>query len=236
MSTPGLLAAADLVDRRLGVGGRRVGHRLDGDRRVAADGDVADHDLAGLAALDVAPGTKGHGRHIVDGGRERQGRSKNRGFARNSVINPPSFRGGAIAVNRFTPIASAGCEAGPRRPQAAAIGRSSATATTIRGRRPGSTTCSSNIACPKALVGSPTHCGPIPKRWRPIFRDRQELAASSDLGAKSRRRWPLRASSSSCARRRPRSRAGPTRKSAFKRLHREDRVLAAILDGEPFAE
>ena len=53
----GLLAAADLVDRRLGVGGRRVGHRLHGDRRVAADGDVADHDLARLAALDRAPGT-----------------------------------------------------------------------------------------------------------------------------------------------------------------------------------
>ena len=33
----GFLAAADLVDRRLGVRGRRVGHGLDGDRRVAAD-------------------------------------------------------------------------------------------------------------------------------------------------------------------------------------------------------
>ena len=32
-----------IVARR--VVGRRVGHRLDGDRRVAADGDIADHDL-----------------------------------------------------------------------------------------------------------------------------------------------------------------------------------------------
>ena len=56
MSAPGILAAADLVDRRARVLGRRVGHRLHGDRRIAADGHVADHDLAGLAALDIAPG------------------------------------------------------------------------------------------------------------------------------------------------------------------------------------
>ena len=41
--------------------GRRVGHRLDGDRRVAADGNAADHDLARVAALDIAPGPNGHG-------------------------------------------------------------------------------------------------------------------------------------------------------------------------------
>ena len=59
---PGFLAAADLVDRRGGVAGRRVGHRLDGHRRIAADGDIADHDLARLAPDDIAPGTKGrHG-------------------------------------------------------------------------------------------------------------------------------------------------------------------------------
>ena len=57
MSAPGLLAAADLVDRRLGVLGRRVGHGLDGDRRVAADRHGADHDLPRLAPLDIAPGT-----------------------------------------------------------------------------------------------------------------------------------------------------------------------------------
>src|SRR4029450_4085574 len=54
---PGLLATADLVDRRPGVGGRRIGHGLHGNRRVAANGDVADHDLAGLAGGDVAPRT-----------------------------------------------------------------------------------------------------------------------------------------------------------------------------------
>ena len=38
----GFLEAADLFDRGLGVRGRRVGHRLDGDGGVAADEDVAD--------------------------------------------------------------------------------------------------------------------------------------------------------------------------------------------------
>src|SRR5690606_24922234 len=54
---PGVLAAADLVDRRRGVGRGGVGHRLHGDRRVAADRHVADHDLATRAAVDRAPGT-----------------------------------------------------------------------------------------------------------------------------------------------------------------------------------
>ena len=59
---PGFLAAADLVDRRLDVGGRRVGHGLDADGRIAADRHGADHDLAGGTARNVAPGTDGHGR------------------------------------------------------------------------------------------------------------------------------------------------------------------------------
>ena len=67
---PGFLAAADLGDRRGGVRGRRVGHRLHRNGRIAADGDIADHDLAGLTALDRAPRTKGgHGAYIGAGGR-----------------------------------------------------------------------------------------------------------------------------------------------------------------------
>src|SRR5690606_36723824 len=54
---PRLLQPRDLVDRRRGVGRGGVAHRLDRYRRVAADGDVSDHDLAALAALDVAPRT-----------------------------------------------------------------------------------------------------------------------------------------------------------------------------------
>ena len=53
----GILAATNLVDRRADIFGRRVGHGLHGNRGIAADGDIADHDLAGRAALDSAPGT-----------------------------------------------------------------------------------------------------------------------------------------------------------------------------------
>jgi hypothetical protein len=42
----GHLAAADLLDRRLRVLGRRVGHGLDGDRRIAPDQHLAHADLA----------------------------------------------------------------------------------------------------------------------------------------------------------------------------------------------
>ena len=59
-----VLAAADLVDRRPHVFGGRIGHGLHGNRRIAPDRDIADHDLAGLAALDSAPGT--YGRHGGD--------------------------------------------------------------------------------------------------------------------------------------------------------------------------
>src|SRR5690606_622312 len=49
-----LLQRLDLRDRRLHVRGQGVGHRLNGDRRVAADRDGADVDLAAFAAVDVA--------------------------------------------------------------------------------------------------------------------------------------------------------------------------------------
>src|SRR5690606_36010942 len=52
---PGLLAAADLVDRRGRVGRRRVRHRLNRNRRIAADRDLADHDLAARPPVDRAP-------------------------------------------------------------------------------------------------------------------------------------------------------------------------------------
>src|SRR4029079_3442708 len=55
----GILAAPNLIDRRLGILGRRVGHGLDADRRVSAHGYGADHDLPRLAPLDVTPETDG---------------------------------------------------------------------------------------------------------------------------------------------------------------------------------
>ena len=48
----------------VGVGGQRVGHRLDGDRRVAADRHGPDHDLPRFAAHDVAIGADAHGAAI----------------------------------------------------------------------------------------------------------------------------------------------------------------------------
>ena len=54
---PGLFKLTDLIDRRAGVRGRRIGHGLDADGRVAADQHRADADLAALATLDMAPGT-----------------------------------------------------------------------------------------------------------------------------------------------------------------------------------
>ena len=38
----------DLGDGAVDIGGVGVGHRLHDDRRTAADGDIADHDLGGL--------------------------------------------------------------------------------------------------------------------------------------------------------------------------------------------
>ena len=52
MSAPGFLGSADLRDGRRRVGGQRVGHRLHGDRRVAADRHRADMDLPALAARE----------------------------------------------------------------------------------------------------------------------------------------------------------------------------------------
>ena len=49
-----LLGPADLVDGRLGIGGQRVGHGLDRDRRIAADRDGPDHDAPRLAAHDLS--------------------------------------------------------------------------------------------------------------------------------------------------------------------------------------
>lgn len=56
-----LLAAADLVDRRPGIGRRRVRHRLDADWRVAADLKTAHADGAALAPFDHPPGANAAG-------------------------------------------------------------------------------------------------------------------------------------------------------------------------------
>ena len=52
----GFFEAADLIDGGRRIRGRRVSHRLDGDRRVATDLDITHADLARLAALNLPPG------------------------------------------------------------------------------------------------------------------------------------------------------------------------------------
>jgi tetratricopeptide (TPR) repeat protein len=89
---------------------------------------------------------------------------------------------------------------------------------------------------PTRLVGKLTEQGPIPRRLAPIFRDRHELAAASDLGeeievALAGSRFLIVLCSPAAAK----SKWIDKEIASFKRLHRDDRVLAAIIEGEPFA-
>ena len=89
---------------------------------------------------------------------------------------------------------------------------------------------------PPRLFGKLTEHGPVPKRLAPIFRDRQELAAASDLTeeieeAIAGSRFLVVLCSPDAAR----SKWIDKEIACFKRLHREDRILAAIVNGEPFA-
>jgi tetratricopeptide (TPR) repeat protein len=89
---------------------------------------------------------------------------------------------------------------------------------------------------PPRLVGKLTEQGPVPKRLAPIFRDRQELAAAHDLGeeieeAISGSRFLIVLCSPAAAK----SRWIDKEIACFKRIHREDRILAAVVDGVPFA-
>ena len=89
---------------------------------------------------------------------------------------------------------------------------------------------------PPGMVGRLTDQGVVPKTLNPIFRDRQELAASHDLGedieeAISGSRFLIVLCSPAAAK----SRWIDDEIACFKRLHSEKRILAAIVDGEPFA-
>lgn len=89
---------------------------------------------------------------------------------------------------------------------------------------------------PKQLIGRRTVRGPIPARLSPIFRDREELASATDLGASindalSRSLCQIVICSPSAAR----SHWVNEEILAFKRLGREDRIFCLIIDGEPNA-
>lgn len=92
------------------------------------------------------------------------------------------------------------------------------------------------FAVPKGLVGRVTSNGAVPRSLSPIFRDRHELAASSDLGqtiraALKQSRFLIVLCSPAAAQ----SRWVNEEILAFKKLHGDRRVLAAIVGGEPWA-
>jgi tetratricopeptide (TPR) repeat protein len=89
---------------------------------------------------------------------------------------------------------------------------------------------------PKHIVGKQTTFGPIPERIAPVFRDRDELATSTNLGAT----LTLALEQSAfqiviCSRAAARSRWVNEEILAFKRLGREHRIFCLIVDGEPGA-
>jgi hypothetical protein len=89
---------------------------------------------------------------------------------------------------------------------------------------------------PRALAGRLTENGVIPKQLKPIFRDRQELAAADDLGEEIREaldasRFLIVLCSPAAAK----SRWTNAEIEAFKRTHPDGGVLAVIVGGEPFA-
>ena len=89
---------------------------------------------------------------------------------------------------------------------------------------------------PKQLVGKPTKYGPIPKKPFPIFRDRDELPSSADLGDKLTA--ALRGSRYLLVICSPRSVASEwvnEEIKTFKSFGRESQVLCLIVDGEPYA-
>ncbi len=89
---------------------------------------------------------------------------------------------------------------------------------------------------PKYIVGKETPFGPIPERIAPVFRDRDELATSTNLGAT----LTLALEQSAfqiviCSPAAAKSRWVNEEILAFKRLGREHRIFCLIVAGEPGA-
>ena len=88
---------------------------------------------------------------------------------------------------------------------------------------------------PKKIVGRATPQGPAPARLRRIFKDREELSASGNLGAAIE--TALAASDALiviCSRAAAASRWVNEEIRNYKRLYGDARVFAVITDGEPF--
>jgi len=89
---------------------------------------------------------------------------------------------------------------------------------------------------PKSLVGTDSPFGDVPRRLPPVFRDRDELPASGDLGQELRAALAeSRFQIVMCSPHSAKSKWVNEEILSFKRLHGEYRTLALILDGEPYA-
>ena len=89
---------------------------------------------------------------------------------------------------------------------------------------------------PKRLIGTTTKMGVVPERLAPVFRDREELASSTDLG--SDLTAALEGSACQiviCSMSSAKSHWVNEEIKAFKRLGRSDRIFSLIVDGEPYA-
>src|SRR5436309_12143791 len=89
---------------------------------------------------------------------------------------------------------------------------------------------------PRRLVGKDSRDGKVPERVYPIFRDREELPVSADLGSNiNEALQESRYLIVICSPRAAQSRWVAEEIKTFKNLGRENRILALIVDGEPNA-
>jgi len=88
---------------------------------------------------------------------------------------------------------------------------------------------------PRRLVGTVTEFGVVPERIAPVFRDRDELTAATNLGDKLTRALEQSAFLIViCSPAAARSRWVNEEVLAYKRMGREHRVFCLIVDGEPY--
>lgn len=89
---------------------------------------------------------------------------------------------------------------------------------------------------PRSLVGADSPFGPVPRRLPPVFRDRDELPASGDLGEHLRAALAdSRFQIVICSPRAAQSHWVNEEILSFKRTHGEHRTLALIASGEPYS-
>jgi tetratricopeptide (TPR) repeat protein len=89
---------------------------------------------------------------------------------------------------------------------------------------------------PTQLVGAATEYGPVPARFAPVFRDRDELATATNLGATLIAALEQSACQIViCSRKAAKSRWVNEEILTFKRLGKAHRIFSLVVDGEPGA-